>query len=85
MVLFFLSLTSAIAFLGCDLVTKSKNYFLSYVTAFAVHHANTLIITKTCLCNILQFFTALKKDNFQMKNCDVFLSFAQNMDCGYTL
>ena len=28
-----------------------------------------------------------KNDNFQMKNCDiqVFLIFAQNIDCGYTL
>ena len=42
-------------------------------------------ITKTCPCNILQFFTAVKKDNFQMKNCDVFLIFAQNIDSGYTL
>ena len=26
-----------------------------------------------------------KNDNFQMKNCDIFLIFAQNIDCGYTL
>ena len=42
-------------------------------------------IMKTCPCNIQQLFTALKKDNFQMKNCDVFLIFAQNIDCGYML
>ena len=30
-------------------------------------------------------FHGLKKNNFQMKNCDIFLIFAQNMDCGYTL
>ena len=30
-------------------------------------------------------FHGCKKDNFQMKNCDVFLIFAQNIDCGYTL
>ena len=34
---------------------------------------------------IRQFFTAVKKDNFQLKYCDVFLIFAQNIDCGYTL
>ena len=63
-----------------------------YVTACLklLNHAKTptLIgprITKTCPCYILQFFTAVKKDNFQMKNCDVFLIFAQNIDCGYTL
>ena len=25
------------------------------------------------------------KNNFQMKICDIFLIFAQNIDCGYTL
>ena len=44
-----------------------------------------LYITKTRQCNILQFFAAVKKVNFQMKNCNVFLIFAQNIDCGYTL
>ena len=45
-----------------------------------------LFITQTCLCNILQFFTAVKKnDNFQIKICDVFLIFAQIIDCGYTI
>ena len=30
-------------------------------------------------------FHACKNDNFQMKICDIFLIFAQNIDCGYTL
>ena len=30
-------------------------------------------------------FHGRKNDNFQMKNCDSFLIFAQNIDCGYTL
>ena len=30
-------------------------------------------------------FHGFKNDNFQMKNCDVFLNFAQNIDCVYTL
>ena len=30
------------------------------------------------------FFTALKNDNFQMENCDIFFIFVQNIDCGYT-
>ena len=42
-------------------------------------------ITQTCLCNILRYFTAVKMIIFQMKNCDCFLIFAQNIDCGYTL
>ena len=30
-------------------------------------------------------FHGCKNNNFQMKNCDAFLIFAQNIDCGYTL
>ena len=41
---------------------------------------------QTCPCNILQYFTAIKKDYFQMKNCNIFfLIFAQKIDCGYSL
>ena len=30
-------------------------------------------------------FHSCKKNNFQMKNCNIFLIFAQNVDCGYML
>ena len=30
-------------------------------------------------------FHGCKKDNLHMKNCDVFLIFAQNIDCGFKL
>ena len=30
-------------------------------------------------------FHGCKNDNFQMKSFDIFLIFAQNIDCGYTL
>ena len=30
-------------------------------------------------------FHGCNNDNFQMKNCDIFLILAQNIDCGYTL
>ena len=40
-------------------------------------------ITKTCPCNIQRFF--FKIENFQLKIFDIFLIFAQNIDCGYTL
>ena len=30
-------------------------------------------------------FHGCKNDNFQMKIFDIFLIFAQNIDCGYTL
>ena len=32
-----------------------------------------------------QIFLALKSENFQLKIFDIFLIFAQNIDCGYTL
>ena len=30
-------------------------------------------------------FHGCKNDNFQMKNCDIFLIFAHNIDRGYTI
>ena len=33
-------------------------------------------------CNISRL---KKKNNFQVKNCDIFLIFAQNIDCGHTV
>ena len=41
-------------------------------------------ITKICPCN-KENFLSLKNENFQQKNVDIFLIFAQNIDCGYTL
>ena len=34
---------------------------------------------------VLEIFLALKNENFQLKKIDIFLIFAQNIDCGYTL
>ena len=34
---------------------------------------------------IYRDFLALKFENFQLKKFDIFLIFAQNIDCGYTL
>ena len=34
---------------------------------------------------ITEIFHGCKKVNFQMKNSNIFLIFAQNIDCGYTL
>ena len=43
------------------------------------------IITKTCPCNIQRIFSAVKIENFIRKMLIFFLTFAQNIDCGYTL
>ena len=32
-----------------------------------------------------EIFLALKIENFRLKNFDIFLIFAQNIHCGYTL
>ena len=45
-------------------------------------------ITKTCPCNIQRiffFFFGCKNENFQCTNLDIFLIFAQDIDCGYML
>ena len=42
-------------------------------------------ITKTCPCDIQKIFSAVKIENFNGKNFDIFIMFAQNIDCGYTL
>ena len=55
------------------------------MTFKAVQMTFSMNITQTCLYNIQQYFTAVKNNNFQMKNCDIFLIFAQNIDCGYRL
>ena len=47
--------------------------------------SNVLTITKTCPCNFTEIFKAVKNENFQWKFLDIFLIFAQNIDCGYML
>ena len=42
-------------------------------------------ITKTRPCNIQQYFTAVKMFIFRRFFLNIFLIFAQNIDCGYTL
>ena len=44
-----------------------------------------LFITKTRLFKYIEYFTTKKNENFQIKNSDIFLISAQNIDCGYSL
>ena len=44
-----------------------------------------MVITKTCPYYIQYFFFRSKIDNFQLKKINIFLVFAQNIDCGYAL
>ena len=40
---------------------------------------------KTRPCNIQRFLKLLKNENVQKRIFDIFLIFAQNIDCGYML
>ena len=42
-------------------------------------------ITKTRLFKYIENFTTLKIENFQIKNPDIFLISAENIDCRYSL
>ena len=44
-----------------------------------------MVITKTCPCNIQEIFSAVKIENFAGFFFYIFLIFAQNRDCEYTL
>ena len=44
-----------------------------------------VIIRKTCQLTIMELFMAAKTKKLQMKNCYVFVIFARNTDCGYSL
>ena len=51
---------------------------IKYTVLFMEHYGNmTMLYTA--------IFHSCIKDNFQMKSSYIFLIFAQNIDCGYTL
>ena len=49
------------------------------------HHANTPLHYVTTPMRYTVIFHDCKNDYFQMKNCDIFLDFAQNIDRGNRL
>ena len=52
----------------------------SYIIGILCHNENTPM-QYTCT----EIFNVVKNENFQSKKIDIFLIFAQNIDCGYTL
>ena len=54
------------------------HFCIAVRTEDAGHYANTPM-------QYTAIFHGCKKINFQMKNYIIFLIFAQNIDCGYTL
>ena len=67
--------------------TKTSNLCQCSITEQIYHlivkHQN--IALRKLVHAIYRDFLALKNENFQLKNSDIFLIFAQNIDCGYTL
>ena len=51
---------------------------LYYLACFTHHYENMPMQYK-------EIFKVVKNENFPLKNFDIFLIFAQNIDCGYTL
>ena len=54
------------------------SYSLVYLKSIHVHYANMSV-------QYTAIFHGCKNDKFEMKIFDIFLIFAQNIDCGYTL
>ena len=53
--------------------------------ACCIQHAILLATPLPLRKHVLAIFHGCKNGNFQMKKCDIFLIFAQNIDCGYKL
>ena len=65
---------------GCVVNTVGTFYFSvhKYVRIYQPNYVNTPILYTV-------IFHGCKNDYFHMKNCDIFLIFAQNIDRGYTI
>ena len=60
------------------ILKPSRTDNLSHVPSSGLtHYDNTPM-------QYIAIFHGCKNDNFQVKDCDIFLIFSQNIDCGYT-
>ena len=68
-------------------ITSTLSFFTKTTKPHLNQEGYIFDITITCLCNRQRIFTAVKMaiQCIQMKKCYIFLIFAQNIDCGYTL
>ena len=65
----------------CEFQVNIDNNIKVYTCGFN----HLLTITKTRLFKYILKFLPIKNENFQIKNSDIFLISAQNLDCGYSL
>ena len=69
--------------IGVGVLCRILYYVVDYL-----HVSFSGLITRHYANMAVQYtaiFHGCKNDNFQMKCFDIFLIFAQNIDCGYTL
>ena len=64
--------------LSHDQITEWPTLGKYLLTQLAIHYENLPM-------QYTEIFLALKIENFRLKTFDIFLIFAQNIDCGYTL
>ena len=71
---------------------KDMSCILTKLTKLCVHKVPSLLTKGTIASHDVKkpiqnsaIFKTVKIDNFHMKKCDIFLIFAQNINCGYTL
>ena len=62
---------------------RLKSLFIAWASFCNVEYLNSTLQKLAHAIN--RDFLALKIENFQLKKNDIFLIFAQNRDCGYTL
>ena len=71
------------------MVGNPEDRFSHNEAQMSFHFSDNHLICSSHYDNTPMQYTVIvndcKNSNFQMKNCDTFLIFAQNIDCGYTL
>ena len=75
-------LTQVLSFILSYVVSTKLDDCIVFLTKFVLLNN---YITKTCLFKYTENFTTQKKENFQIKNSDIFHISAQNIDCGNSL
>ena len=63
-----------------------SSYVVNFIgPQFSVHYNQFMLHYENMPMQYTETFKVVKNENFQYKNFDIFLIFAQNIDCGYTL
>ena len=86
---FFFFFNNFVLFSSFPLFTFVHKYLtvksISGTVSMDSHSTRSSSLRKLALAIYRDFFSVPKIENFTRKNVDIFLIFAQNIDCGYTL